>query len=128
MGDCDRTRSVLHHVGPTPLGTGETFSTDTTDDPEARRSLVVIDPDVWTDLGTPSVVTVTVEPGDLLNELPEGYEPVLDTASTAQLLAELGERLVDQGVPGLAESHVEPMCAALSDPQLAYRPALTPTT
>lgn len=76
MGDLTRTRTVLAHAGPTPLGTGETFATDATDDPEARRTMIVLDPDVWVEMGCPMVVTVTTEPGDLLNAgLPADYVP-----------------------------------------------------
>lgn len=35
---------------------------------ETRSHAVAVDPDVWEDMGRPDAITVTIEPGDLLNE------------------------------------------------------------
>jgi hypothetical protein len=36
-------------------------------DEDARLTAVELDPDVWVDMGRPGTLTVTIEPGDLLN-------------------------------------------------------------
>lgn len=38
------------------------------DMPDAYRESIKISPEIFTDLGEPEVITITVEPGDKLNE------------------------------------------------------------
>lgn len=49
--------------GPSPY-----FGPDEKDDENFRGHYLTIDPEVWVDLGKPDVLTVTIEPGDLLNQ------------------------------------------------------------
>lgn len=35
---------------------------------DARRHIVIVDADVYEDMGRPDTITVTIEPGDRLNE------------------------------------------------------------
>jgi len=69
MAICTKTRSVLHRVdlhGAEGVGL-VTFERilDEQDEPQRR---VRIDVAAWHDLGEPDVITVTIEPGDRLNE------------------------------------------------------------
>lgn len=88
-----RHRAVLAHVGPTPMGTGVAFDAPPTADEHARRTMVIIDGDTWVEMDCAGVLTVTVEPGDMLAQLPANYSPDLGPASTADLLAEVERRL-----------------------------------
>lgn len=69
MGNLTRTRSVMQRLAPP----GEiadfaqvTFVATDDENPENARS-VAFPVSVWEDMGSPDVVTLTVEPGDLLN-------------------------------------------------------------
>lgn len=61
MNTLTRTRSILHRGN---THDGRVFFAH---DEEPYSKLISIDVDLWEDLGRPDVITVTVEPGDLLN-------------------------------------------------------------
>lgn len=104
MPDLIKTRVVL------PLASDLNADSDpwfqpTPDDQDARLTGVRLDGDVWRDMGQPTQITVTIEPGDLLNE-------VRDTLAAAATMSpdELRQTLVDNdgriplgGVPGTTE-------------------------
>lgn len=69
-------------------------------------------------MGDPDTVTITVEVGDLLNVLPEGYEPELGTASVEQLLNAVHARLEDVGTD---TQEVDQLLAALPTEVLFLR-------
>lgn len=63
MATLTKTRTVLHRVEGTfsyrpAADAGETV----------RDQLVILDSEVWSEMGQPQTITVTVEPGDLLND------------------------------------------------------------
>jgi hypothetical protein len=58
-----RTTSVLHAVS----GARGVF-VNPLDDDDFRRHLVILDPEIYDDLGRPEYITVTIEPGDRLNK------------------------------------------------------------
>lgn len=113
-----RTRTTLAHTGSTPAGTGEMYEGTAA---ENRRTMLVIDPDVWVELGVPDTVTLTIEPGDLLNDLPDTYEPLLGVASTRQLLDELIARM-DQEGDGDVVTDLTALAAQLDAAVLDRRP------
>lgn len=60
-----KTRTILTHKGDDD-DLYARFLSDTEDgDP---RHVLYMERDLWHEMGTPATVTVTVEPGDLLNE------------------------------------------------------------
>jgi hypothetical protein len=60
-----KTQRVLHRQAVTSLG--QVFHHD--DDAWTwQRVEVVLPSDLWVELGSPEALTVTVEPGDLLND------------------------------------------------------------
>jgi hypothetical protein len=64
-----RQRVIMHHTllaAPDHSGTLEQFA-EVLDDPGHARSITISIAD-YLDLGSPSVITVTIDPGDLLNE------------------------------------------------------------
>jgi hypothetical protein len=67
MGDLTKTTTVLQRFDdrrhPGRLGFRHLGDVEE----ELRSHLVFIDPAVWRDMGEPSVITVTIEPGDRLN-------------------------------------------------------------
>lgn len=89
-----RHRTVMRYELDAPTST--VFAT-VTDDEGDHSELLHLDPAMHAEMGHPRHVTVTVEPGDLLNELPEHYEPMLAQATVEQLLNELHDRLADVG-------------------------------
>jgi hypothetical protein len=62
---CSQSRSVLHAV--VREGEDITFAR-MLDEPDEAQRTVCLDADTWRDLGSPDVITVTIEPGDRLNE------------------------------------------------------------
>lgn len=94
-----RHRTVLHHSEPEASGEllVAFFVAPPDDDGELPTTSLVLEMGQFIDMGQPEQVTLTVEPGDLLNELPEHYEPLLATATVEQLLNELHDRLADVG-------------------------------
>jgi hypothetical protein len=56
-----KTRTVLDRAPGTA-----TFLQD--EDLLGRKHVVSLDHDVWEDMGKPETITVTIEPGDLLNQ------------------------------------------------------------
>lgn len=71
----ERTRTILNHHPSTSTGSQIGFRpADITDyyeageDPDPQRhTTVLLDEEVWQDMDRPEVITVTIEPGDLLN-------------------------------------------------------------
>lgn len=60
------TRSILHLDGPAVGMEGVRFAR-IVDEPDEPQRHVSIDADLWDELGKPETITVTIEPGDLLN-------------------------------------------------------------
>lgn len=117
-----RGEVVLTHGGTTPLGTGEVFQSPPMDGD--RRVMVLMDGDTWVDLGAPTTITATIEPGDLVNALPPEYAPTLERATTAQLLNEVLERIGgDDPRLGRIRTEVHDLVAFLTDDELGYTPA-----
>lgn len=67
MAALTKTTSVLHRIPGPVVGTFELFQS-IVDEPGDRVTTTGIDHDVWVELGEPEQITVTVEPGDRLNE------------------------------------------------------------
>lgn len=66
MANLQRTETILKFQGYN-VGDNPTFAQDA--DEENRRTTVVdLDQTVWRDMGNPAVITVTIVPGDALNE------------------------------------------------------------
>ena len=59
---------VMHHVHGNEGAYTQWFQEDYTDRGHPRN--IVISRMDWADMGSPEVVTVTIEPGDLLNDDP----------------------------------------------------------
>lgn len=65
MADVTRHRSVATVL----LDQGDrVMLTREPDEPGEQPTRVQLDKQLWKDMGEPSVVTITVEPGDLLND------------------------------------------------------------
>lgn len=61
-----KTRTVLHRDdGDTPL-----FTPPATDGEDNRAHQLYLDPEVWVAMGRPDIITMSVEPGDLINGEP----------------------------------------------------------
>ena len=73
IASLSRTRSVLHVVGdPADNPYAVTYRTPVDgapDDVPSGRRVVTLPREVVEDMGHPTVITVTVEPGDALNDL-----------------------------------------------------------
>lgn len=70
MSDLTKTRTVLRHNGFIARHTedverGPVF--DSADVDGGRLTVITLDQSVWDDMGQPAEITVTIEPGDLLN-------------------------------------------------------------
>lgn len=65
-----KTRSVLPHAGHSEDDGMEVFMCPPEPDPadQGRERVVKLANADWVDLGSPDTITVTVEPGDLLND------------------------------------------------------------
>lgn len=75
MRDLTKTRTVLRRNNGWPEGSGKAVFTAEPEDHEgARGTRVVLDDDLYVDMSRPATITVTIEPGDLLNA-PIGGEP-----------------------------------------------------
>ncbi len=61
----EKTRTVLNNTNSTP-DTGPRFCY-MDDEGVGRVYVLYMDLDVWDDMGKPDTITVTIEPGDLLN-------------------------------------------------------------
>jgi len=59
-------QSVLMHRGVTSSAYTEHFQEDFTDPSHPRN--IVLSRVEWAEMGNPEVITVTIEPGDLLND------------------------------------------------------------
>lgn len=66
MTSLTKTRTVLEFVG-IDEEEGPTFTQLPDEGEEFRSHIVSLDPEVYEDMGRPEVITVTIEPGDLLN-------------------------------------------------------------
>lgn len=62
-----KTRTILKFVefyrGEIPV-----FQPEDDEIGHGRMTRIEVDRDVWNDMGQPETITVTIEPGDLLNE------------------------------------------------------------
>lgn len=70
MPNLTKTRTVLQHNGTVARHTadverGPVF--DSADEDGGRLTVLTLDQSVWEDMGSPHEITVTIEPGDLLN-------------------------------------------------------------
>ena len=63
-----KQRVIMHRVWGNPGAYTQWFQEDYTDHRHPRN--MVISTVDWADMGSPEVVTVTIEPGDLLNDDP----------------------------------------------------------
>lgn len=59
-----KTTTILHRDGDT-----KTFRQPLEDEPERRGHVLELDPQVDEEMGHPDLITVTIEPGDLLNPI-----------------------------------------------------------
>ena len=60
MADLLKTTTVLHRQGQTGVYIDP--------DPEGRDHCLVLDHEIQAELGVPATITVTIEPGDTLND------------------------------------------------------------
>lgn len=67
MTDLTRTRTVLPLASDLQDSEGAAYFQATPDE-EPSPCRVRVHPDVWEDMGRPTEITVTIEPGDLLND------------------------------------------------------------
>lgn len=133
-----RQRSVFVHDGPT--GTDDrslvSFASLVSDDDPTIYRYLDIAPDVWEGMGRPESVTVTVEPGDLLNaEEPELTEDAPEDApedgpaeaaeepSLAALFGGLLGDLTGLALDGLIGALIAPPKAPTEEPAEEERPA-----
>lgn len=73
----EKTRTVLRldTVFHTTYGFKLFDNLDPDDEESGQGHVMFLDGDVWKDLGSPDAITVTIEPGDLLNTPPDMTPP-----------------------------------------------------
>lgn len=59
----ERTTTLMEFVERSDIGYHPAFTSTS-----PRRHMLTLDGNVWNDMGRPETITVTIEPGDKLNE------------------------------------------------------------
>ena len=67
MSNLMKTRSVLEHQPHAGSPELVVFTGPNDEGDESRGHILSVNREVWDEMGSPEAITVTIEPGDLLN-------------------------------------------------------------
>lgn len=63
-----KTRTILRYFADRDDGCPMFTAAESNEGEAVRNHGLILDLDVWDDIGRPTIITVTIEPGDLLND------------------------------------------------------------